>query len=221
MQFVYHSQSGIDILKIEKDIYNYLFKVRREKVGETIPFRNLKDSYIYYYRIDDVSKRYAILSLREKIKKEVLPKRYLHIGWCVIEPKTIEKSIHFLNEIGVSKISFIYCDRSQKNFKINLDKLHKINISSSQQCGRSSLIEFEILKNIEEFIAKYKDFVLINFSQKKLENKKPQRVLIGCEGGFSDKELEILKNFETLGFDTQMVLKSETAAIAMSSKILI
>ena len=221
MQFVYHPQSGEDLLKVEKDIYNYLFKARRQKRGETVPFRNLIDQYIYYYHIDEVTKRYAILSLKEKIKKELLPKRFLHIGWCIIEPKIIEKSLHFLNEIGVSKISFIYCDRSQKNFKINLDKLHKINISSSQQCGRSNLIDFEILKSIEEFIEKYKDFVLVNFSQKTFDSRKPERVLIGCEGGFSDRELEILKDFETLGFDTEMVLKSETAAIATSSKILI
>lgn len=221
MQFVYHEDCGKDILEIKDEIYNYLFRARREKKGSIVPFRNLKDRYIYYYKIDEVKKRVAILVLEKKEEKEIIPNRELHIGWCLIDPKIVEKSIHFLNEIGVKKISFIYCDRSQKNFKLKLDKLQKIVISSSQQCGRSSLMEFEILNSIDEFLEKYRDFVVINFSKKMLNSKKPKRVLIGCEGGFSKEELNKLEKYEILGFNTNLVLKSETAAIAAASKILL
>jgi len=57
-----------------------------------------------------------------------------------------------LNEIGVSKISFIYCDRSQKNFIINLKRVKKILINSSQQCGRSVMMDIEEIECIENFL---------------------------------------------------------------------
>ena len=47
-------------------------------------------------------------------------KNKLHIGWCVIDPKTVEKYIASLNEIGVDKITFIYADYSQKISKLIL-----------------------------------------------------------------------------------------------------
>ncbi|WP_434657462.1 16S rRNA (uracil(1498)-N(3))-methyltransferase [Sulfurimonas sp. NW9] len=46
-------------------------------------------------------------------------------------------------------------------------------------------------------------------------------VLIGCEGGFSAKEKEFLKNQEVFRLDTPMILRSESAVLAVASKILL
>ena len=137
MQFVYHPDAGEEILKIEGEIYNYIFKVRRHKNGEVIPLRNMEDGYLYFYRIDEEDRRKATLILVEKEHTEIVPKGFFHLLWCIVDPKTIEKTLPMLNEIGVGKITFIYCERSQKNFRLRLDKLQKILINSSQQCGRS------------------------------------------------------------------------------------
>ena len=48
-----------------------------------------------------------------------------------------------------------------------------------------------------------------------------QTVLIGCEGGFSEKEREILKHLESFRLDTKMILRSESAAMAIASKVLV
>ncbi|XPV54809.1 MAG: hypothetical protein ACNI3H_07545 [Halarcobacter ebronensis] len=55
------------------------------------------------------------------------------MAWCIVDPKTIEKELPYLNELGVRKITFISCDYSQKNFKLNFEKLEKILVNSSSQ----------------------------------------------------------------------------------------
>ena len=218
MQFVYHPKAGEAVLAVDGESYNYIFKVRRHKRGEIIAFRNLKDSYLYFYKIDEVSRRKGVFELIDKEDKELKPKRSFHLFWCVIEPKVIEKTLPMLNEIGVGKISFVYCARSQKNFTIKLDRLRKILINSCQQCGRSHLMELEILKDLDETLKRYNDIALIDFSEKKLSCADTiTKALIGPEGGFTSSERA--KFSQIFGLDS-FVLRSETAAVAVSAKVL-
>ena len=220
MQFLYHPQSGVKRVEIVGEAYNYLFKVRRHKKGEEVALRNLEDQNIYIYRIDEVSRREALLTLVHFYEKPVLPKRFFHLLWCVVDPKTIEKTLPTLNELGVSKISFIYCDRSQKNFRIKMEKLKKILINSCQQCGRSALMELEIVESLDEVLDS--DVVVLDFSKKRLEcTDNVQKALVGPEGGFSEDERKMFESLKVVGFDTELVLKSESAAVAIASKVLI
>jgi len=219
MQFLYFENPTNQII-IKGDEYKYLFKVRRIKKNELVTIRNLKDDYLYIYKINTIDKKEAILSLIEKKLFPNKPKKFLHIAWCIIEPKNIEKTLPSLNEIGVSKITFVYCDFSQRNFKLKLDRIEKILINSCQQCGRSNLIEIEIINSSEEFFEKYKNFSVLDFNGKKidLKNNITFPILIGPEGGFSNKEKEKFSEVYKLdGF----ILRSETAACSISSKILL
>jgi len=219
MQFVYHPDAGEEILKVEGEIYNYIFKVRRHKKGEVIPLRNMEDGYLYFYRIDEVERRKAVLVLVDKEHKEIVPKKFFHLLWCIVDPKTIEKTLPMLNEIGVGKITFLYCERSQKNFRLRLDKLQKILINSSQQCGRSRLMELEIINSLDEVLQKYDNIVLINFCKEKLEClDNIERALVGPEGGLTQKERE---KFEKIRGLDGFILRSETAAVAVSAKVLV
>ena len=61
----------------------------------------------------------------------------------------------------------------------------------------------------------------LDFTEKTLADASGfQRVLIGCEGGFSKEEKELLITQEIFRLDTPMVLRSESAVIAVASKIL-
>lgn len=224
MQFIFNEQSGSDILVIESDSFVHIFKARRTKTGEKLLFRNLKDSSIYMYEVFELNKKSAsckLIHVKEDEKKE---QKEFSLAWCVIDPKVIEKTLPFLNEIGVKKIFFVYSDFSQKHFKINFEKLKKVLIYSCEQCGRADLMEFEIFNSIKEFMKKYNDFGVIDFSQNKInsfEYKDIKTWMVGCEGGFSKNEKELLKNQKVAGFDTENILKSESASIAIASKILL
>jgi len=99
MQYLYNSDSGLDLLSISGEDYKYLFRVRRLKVGSFVQLRNLKDNKLYTYKVLTVNKKEAALELAFSEESQVLPKKELHIGWCIIDPKNIEKALPSLNEI--------------------------------------------------------------------------------------------------------------------------
>ncbi len=222
MQFTYLGSCGDDTLTISDDIYRYLIKARRHKIDDLIYFRNLKDNYLYKYLLKNISKRDALLSFESKEEKIVKSKHTFHLGWSMVDPKTVEKHISSLNEIGVDKITFVYSTYSQKNFKPNLEKLNKILINSSQQCGRSTLMKLEVCESLEIFLQNYPETKILDFSETTLGNStQVDTMLIGTEGGFSQEERSLFKEENILGLDSSLILRSETAAISVASKLLL
>ncbi len=221
MKFLYHRDAAKERVLLEGEEYRHLFKSRRHKRGELLLLRNMKDGNLYRYKILEVDRKFALLQLEDMEQKESLPLGFLRLGWCVIDPKTVEKSLPMLNEIGVSSICFVYCERSQRNFRLRMEKLKKILISSSQQCGRSRLMELEVYDSLERFLSDYPDCAVLDFGGEVLENEKPRTLLVGCEGGFSQKERELFKDRKIFSLRTDNVLKSETAAVAAAAKILL
>ena len=221
MQYLFDSEAGAETLGIKDESYRYLFKVRRHKIGEVVTLRNLKDDFIYFYEIKSVSKKEALLVLKDKKELIVKPERHLHIGWCVVDPKTAEKTLPMLNEIGVSKISFIYCQRSQKNFKINLSRIEKILINSSQQCGRSQMMKVEVLKSLEDYLKLYPKSALLDFDGKKMQKDMFRSILVGCEGGFDKDEKRLLSDNLCYNLSTPLILRSESAVVSVASMVLL
>lgn len=223
MQFLFSDDAGSESLKLKGEEYKYLFKVRRHEVGDTLYFRTRsKSEELHKYEVVSLDGRSAILKQISSESKEVKAAKELHIAWCVIDPKSVEKVLPSLNEIGVARISFIYCARSQKNFKTDLSRYERILETSSQQCGRSKPIVFDVFKTLDTFLKLHPETVVLDFCDEILgcENE-VQTVLIGCEGGFSDDERKKVEKLKRFRLDTPMILRSESAAMAIASKILI
>ncbi len=222
MQYLFHEDSGVKNIKLSGENHHYIFKVRRHRENEIIALRNLKDDTLYLYKIVSIDKKEAFLELVEEKNLQITAKKELRIGWCLIEPKNIEKVLPSLNEIGVSKITFISCARSQQNNKIDIQRLQRIVLNSSQQCGRSRMMEFDTTGSLKEFLSQNPNSYMLNFSQNHISNSSDiKTIVIGCEGGFTDKEIALFDTSKIVGFDTPLILKSESAVCAVASKILI
>jgi len=223
MQFLFSDEAGSSSLKLKGEEYKYLFKVRRHDVDDILYFRSRDRSEILHaYRVISLDGRSASLERLSSEAKEVKSDKKLHIAWCVIDPKSVEKVLPSLNEVGVFKISFIYCARSQKNFKMDLQRYERILETSSQQCGRSKQMAFEVFKNLDAFLQENPQTIVLDFCDEVLgcENEF-DTVLIGCEGGFSEDERKKVEALERFRLDTPMILRSESAAMAIASKVLV
>ena len=221
--YVFDEQAGQTQLTLKGELHKYLIKVRRHGVGDELAFRNKDDvKTLHTYKIVDVEPRSATLELIDSNVFEVNATKELHIAWCVIDAKSVEKVLPSLCEIGVSKISFIFCERSQKNFKPDFKRYERIVEASMQQSGRTSQMAFDAYKNIDTFVQEYPDTKVFDFTDNVLSGDSDfQRVLIGCEGGFSKAEKEMLQTQEVFRLDSPMVLRSESAVMAVASKILL
>ncbi len=222
MLYLYNAQAGTPQLSLEGDDHRYIFKVRRHKEGDTLYLRNLEDGLLHRYLITFMDKRSTMLALQESSVLEIKAKHPLHIGWCVIDPKSVEKVLPSLNEMGVEKITFIYCKRSQKSFKLDFKRLEKILLNSSQQSGRSQMMQLEMAEDLPQFLAKYPQSKMLNFSENNfVATTTVDTIVIGCEGGFHEDEVALFKDEDIVGFDTPLVLKSESAVCAVAAKLLL
>lgn len=223
MIYILNDDAGSENFSIRGEQHRYLVKARRHNEGDIIHFRNTKDmKTLYEYEVSEVDARYISFKLNSASLSEVKVAHPLHIAWCVVDTHSIEKVLASLNEIGVERVSFIYCDRSQRKIKLDFKRFTRIVEASMQQCGRTNLMEFESFKSIKHFLMEYKDVKVLDFCDNVLgRDAKFKRVLIGCEGGFSQDEKEFLKSQEVFRLDTPMVLRSESAVMAVASKILL
>ena len=222
MKFLLHEDVGADEVSLSGDDYKYLIKVRRHKAGDLIAFRSRERlSEEYRYRLERTDGRNAYFTLQSHHNAPCESPKNLHIGWCLVDPKTIEKTLPMLTELGVSKITFIHCKRSQQSFRLDFERYKRIMESSIMQCGRTSLIELAESPNLSTFLKNNPRSVIFDFGGTALENDESvDTVVIGCEGGFDEGERKLFGDYRIRLFSSPMILRSETAAVAIASRLL-
>jgi len=184
--YLYHKEASKPQLTLTGDEHRYIFKVRRHKVDDTLYLRNLEDGLLHRYIITIIDKHSVILELQESKVVEIKAKKSLHIGWCVIDPKSIEM------------------------------------LNSSQQSGRSEMMKLEMAEDLKSFLIQNPQSMMLSFSENKIGSQSNiDTIVIGCEGGFHEDEVALFKVESIVGFDTSLVLKSESAVCAVASKVLL
>lgn len=241
MRFLYHHNAGAAELHLDNEHFHYLVNVRRLRECVRLEMRNMRDECMYSYEIINICKKTLHLQL---IESRVLPTQKLsplHLLWAVIEPKVIEKTLPMLNELGVYRISFFYAAFSQRHFKLSLERMQKILISSSQQCGRSHLMGLQCYADMKAICKVQSSFYAFDFGGKDICDFKPYiqktldsvpdsivsatsitskasieiPIMVGPEGGFSEEERAIFTRI--LSLDNGLTLRSESACVFLAS----
>ncbi len=219
MIFFYSPLAGNEEIVFEQEDYHYLVRVRRHRVGDDLCLQNMKDDIRFFYSIQHIEKRFLLLRL-EKSEPFTPPVLSLHLGWAMCDASTIYEAIPALNQLGVKKITFLETQRSQKNIRLNPEKIKTICINSSQQCGRNHLLEWNT-NSFETFIKMYPNAVCFDMTGSDiLSHENFQEYLIGPEGGWTSEELALINPENRKKMKTPFVMKSEVAAIIAPSILL-
>jgi 16S rRNA (uracil1498-N3)-methyltransferase len=208
-------------IEFDKDESRHIVKVLRKNIGDTLHITN-GEGLLFTANIIDNNLKHCIAHI-ENIETQSKPSYHLHLA--VAPTKMNDRYEWFLEkatEIGVSEITPIICENSERRI-VKLDRYEKIIQSAVKQ----SLHYYS--PKLNQPIS-FKDFVSQSFSEQLFiahceESKKqglkqiikPKQditVLIGPEGDFSVKEIEMAVNKQfipvTLG---KTRLRTETAAI--------
>lgn len=198
----------------------------RAKKGEKVILQDTLDKR-FLCEVLLVGRKSATL---KALKPLALPKKSsLEIKLCTpyLPENTLNTVLTKATELGVSEIIIYKADFCAINLKEKLDqkfeRWQKILQSSTQQCMRVSPPKLKIYMSLKELLEETQDmpdrfmFDLENTAPwpDKLKEK-TVCVLVGPEGGFSEKELELSKNTQNLQVLSLggTVLRSETASIA-------
>ena len=203
---------------------HYLSGVLRQKLDDKLLLFNGKDGE-WLARIVEISKKSVIVALEKLVREQ---KNSPDI-WLISAPLKNSKTEFVLEkstELGISKFCPV-----KTNFtivdKINAERLRLIAIEASEQCERLDIPEILPITSLEKLLGSWDKTRQIIYGDESgaSENAKEllpkltkgsYAVLIGAEGGFSNKELEILR---MLPFATGIsmgarIMRADTATIA-------
>ena len=209
----------------DKDLIHQWQKVFRLKTGDRVILFD-GTGFDYVSEFVSLDRNNIVLKIVEKKKNENIPKKEIHLFQSIIKKDKFEWVLEKGTELGVSYFHPIVSERSEKK-NINFERAEKIIKEASEQSGRGDFPKISELTDFEG--ALNNNFVSIafhptgdKFDKNDFEKEKILGIFIGPEGGWSDKELEFFKEkgIKILSLGSQ-VLRAETAAIAVSSLLLL
>lgn len=193
-------------------------KVLRLKKGEKILITNGKGLTAECEYLEHSS--FKVLKINENMNEN---KYHLTICLAIIQDRSrLEFAVEKLTEIGVNEIILLKTDFTQKT-NINLDRLYKKAISALKQSNRSVLPIISHPVRISElnFKSKSNFYLASKLGESKVEAG-DSVCFIGPEAGFSEEEENYIYNkFGSKKIKlSNSILRAETAAISISSKII-
>lgn len=209
----------------------HLSKVLRLRVGDQI---DVSDSMEWEYRAEIVriDEEEVLLVILDKQKFAREPNLEVTLFQGIPKAGKMETIIQKCVELGVHAIIPVFMERTvvveKGNFSKKLDRWQKISDEAVKQCKRGMVPQVGRQRSFPEMLDELRDYDLILFPYENENDhsikdclrslaEKPRSVaiVIGPEGGFSDKEAAELDEAGaarvTLG---KTILRTETAGMA-------
>ncbi len=151
----------------------------------------------------------------------------LHIFQGIIKKDNFELIVEKCTELGVTAIHPVLAERSEKK-DLNMERLRKISTEASEQSGRVELPEIFEPTDLEIAVENFDgEIFALDFDGESLRAKRSNPdlklgILIGPEGGWTENERDFFEHKKIKSFSLgSQILRAETAAIAVSSIILL
>ncbi|MFA6338546.1 MAG: RsmE family RNA methyltransferase [Candidatus Paceibacterota bacterium] len=216
---------GKEIFITDSELIHQWQKVFRFSSGERIILLD-NSGFEYLSEITLLTKKEAKVSIIESKENKNIPSKKLWVIQSLIKKDNFEWVIEKCTEVGVSDFVPLISDRSEKK-DINMERARKIIKEASEQSGRGFMPELHEIIKIDD-IVKYKIPIVAfhlegeQFKKEDFEGNQEMIILIGPEGGWTEREIELFKNNNVkivcLG---NCVLRAETAAIVSSALLLL
>src|SRR5574344_490030 len=220
----------------DKETYNHIAKSLRIKSGEGI-FLIDENRIQYEGLVKNITTKTVDIEIKKSYKSERYLKFRLYLAQSPLRSEAQNLIIEKATELGVDGVYPIYTDNCalKKNvIEQKISKWQKIMSESSKQCERAYIPKCFGLTSIENLISDNNfDRVLAftereaQFNLKKYLSETPIQkdekilIIIGPEGGFSEKEFRFFKenkNIITLSLG-DLILRAETAVITALGNI--
>jgi len=212
----------------DKQLFHQWTNVLRFESGREVELFNdkLEDRL---YKIVEIGNDAAHLELVTEMHPK-LPENDVYLCFSLLKKDKNDWVLQKGTELGVKHFIPILADRCERTdlSQTRMERWQKIVIEASEQCGRSDIPRIRepltIVKVIEELQGKADLFVAEQGSpvqdprSKIPDPKTPVGVLIGPEGGWTDKEKQLFKDCELKHLAlSEFTLRAETACVTAAA----
>lgn len=219
---------------IDGDDYNHITKSLRMKTGEALTVCDT-GGFDYSCVISNISADRVELEILSKTDNKTEPTVFVTLYLCLTKGDKMDTAVRQAVEMGVSCIVPVISTNcvsrpDQKSLSKKVLRWQKIADEAAGQCGRGILPKVKeciSLKSVSEIIRKDDiSFFFYELGGKPIEKigkeVKSVSIIVGCEGGFTVSEAEMLSNagavVSTLG---PRILRAETAPVAAVAAIML
>jgi 16S rRNA (uracil1498-N3)-methyltransferase len=207
-----------------EDAANHAGKVLRMQAGEALELFN-GDGQNYAAIITEVGKKQLWVQIQSAAANPVESPLQLHLGQGISRGDRMDFAIQKAVELGVSEITPLFTERC--GVKLDAERLEKkreqwqkIVISACEQSGRSVVPPVHLPVTLEKWLAQADNCLKLTLDPwtsatiKELIPTNKLRLVIGPEGGFSDREVTATTaaGFQPVRLGPR-VLRTETAAL--------
>lgn len=225
-----------DKIVLSGEEFVHAVSVMRARVGDKACLF-CGDGLDYICTFAEIGKKSATLTVDEVNKNESESPCNLTVFQALAKGEKLTLIAQKLTEIGATEMAVFYskfCDVKPNSNRP--ERLEKVAISASKQCGRSRVLncQSEVL-TLSDIAKKIKEFDAVLFAYENAQDNflasavtalaKKQKnkiaLIVGPEGGFDAQEVEFLTSagaqVVTLG---KRILRTETCAISASAVII-
>lgn len=192
--------------------WNKVLRFRPEQ--EVVLFDGVKSEKLY--KIIELTKTEAHLLLKTDMVRKITKKK-IYLLWSILKKDKNDWILQKCTELGVSNFVPILADRTEKT-GFDIGRAKKIIIEAAEQCGRSDIPSVREPSEIKSAIDGLSDSVALYVCEQdsgyNAINDTEIGVLIGPEGGWSDKEKKLFKSYSIKHINLHdNTLRAETAAV--------
>ncbi len=198
-------------------------KVLRYQPGQEVVLFNGETDRLYV--ITELKKNEAHLELITEFEQKH-PNKNIYLFFSLLKKDKNDWVLQKCTELGVNHFVPLLAERSEKT-GFNIERAEKIVIEAAEQCGRSNIPTIReplmLQTAVHEYTSKIPLFVCEqhDLTKPKNPNYKEVGVLIGPEGGWSDREKQLFLTQEIGKLDLgEMTLRAETASVVAATKLL-
>ena len=218
-------------LSLGRDQSHYIANVMRIRVGEKISLFNGRDGE-WSAAVTALAKRQVTLSVLEKTKAQSAEPD-LWLVFAPIKKARLDFIAQKATELGVSHLVPVMTRRTIVD-RVKTERMAANAIEAAEQCERMNVPTVDEAIKLEKLIAEWPSERKIMFCDEDLSgtpahtalaacgnksNSGPWAILIGPEGGFDEKERDLIRkhpNCVTVSLGPR-ILRADTAAIAAIS----
>ena len=238
--FVKDNQINNNSINIIGEDVNHIANVLRMKKEDELQVCNQETGENYVTKITSFSKEKIECEIVKKIDKTVESNVNITLFQGIPKFDKMELIIQKNTEVGIKKIVPVLMERTvvkldEKTINKKRERWQKIAEVASKQSMRDIIPKVENVVKVKDIEKQNYDAILVAYENEdknmlkseliKLKNTQKEKyniaIVIGPEGGISEKEIEILRNtgaiFVSLG---KRILRTETAGIVMAGNIM-
>jgi 16S rRNA (uracil1498-N3)-methyltransferase len=173
-----------------------------------------------YLKLVKISSGEVVGEVLKISKNENEPVKKVHLFQAILKNDNFEDLVKKTTEIGVFEITPIITERTIKK-DLKIERIETILKESAEQSHRGLIPKLNNIKNFKETISYLKNLKMPIFvadpwevGQKIDFNFDECVILIGPEGGFSEKELQEIRSVNGISLNLgKTILRGETAAV--------